>query len=139
MKTAVITCLVLFLSTWHLCAEQFPPVPNKVVAPIYPALAFQAAISGTVTIRATVSKAGIVTTAKMIEGHKLLELASEEAAKKWTFVRGEKNREVNLVFVFIREPANTPLAKLTTRYHDVPPWTVEVRRAIPSPEKLFGK
>ena len=125
--TMVLTCIVFSWGTSHLCAT--PPTPLEAVAPNYPLLAVYAEISGTVTIRATVSKAGIVKSAKLAEGHKLLGPPARVAAKKWRFEPGNEKREVKLVFVFRVMPEDTPFEERTTRFHS--PWRIEVRRVVP--------
>ena len=126
----ILTGIVFLWGTSHLFAT--PPTPLVAVAPQYPRLAVYAHLSGTVTIRATVSKAGIVKSAKLVEGHQghtLLRSPARDAAKKWRFEPGNEKREVNLVFVFRIMPRDTPDGDLTTRYHY--PRRIEVRHVIP--------
>lgn len=125
--------LVITCNTW--AKSVVPDVINialELVAPTYPPVALYAGASGTVTVRATINKAGIVRSTKIIEGHKLLNSPARKAAKKWRFnsVRWPKNRKENLVFVFRIEPMNTPHAKLTTRFWPID-YKVEIRRVVP--------
>lgn len=128
--TMILTGIVFLWGTSHLCAD--PPTPLEAVAPQYPLLAVYAEISGTVTIRATVSKAGIVKSAKLAEGHQghtLLRSPARDAARKWRFEPGNEKRKADLVFVFRIMPKDTPIGEVTTRFHH--PWRIEVRRVVP--------
>jgi len=68
-------------------------VPLYKVEPEYPQIAKAARISGIVTLRATISKAGIVTNLRAICGPQLLQDASVKAVQQWKYrpylVRGE--------------------------------------------------
>lgn len=62
---------------------------NKLVIekanPVYPPLAKAAGLQGTVRLDLTISEAGAVISAKVIEGHPLLKDAAVGAAKKWKY------------------------------------------------------
>jgi TonB family protein len=70
--------------------------PSYVVAPRYPILAFQARVSGEVTIEVQVSEAGRVEAVSRFDGDKIFRAASEEAARSWNtrrlLVRAEDAR-----------------------------------------------
>lgn len=128
--TMILTGIVFLWGASHLFAT--PPNPLEAVAPPYPLLALYSGTSGTVTIRATVSKAGKVKSAKLAEGHQghpLLRSPARDAAKQWRFEPGNEKHEVNLVFVFRIMPKNAPFGEGTTRFHY--PWRIEVRRVAP--------
>jgi TonB family protein len=55
------------------------------VGPIYPPLARQARIEGTVVVDLSVSEEGTVSFAKLVHGHPLLVPAAMEAARKWIY------------------------------------------------------
>jgi TonB family protein len=57
---------------------------NK-VAPVYPQLARQARIQGTVTLRAEIGKDGNVDNLQLISGHPMLVPAAIEAVKQWKY------------------------------------------------------
>ncbi|HET9307220.1 MAG TPA: energy transducer TonB [Candidatus Sulfotelmatobacter sp.] len=59
--------------------------PVKKVAPVYPPLARQARIQGTVILRAVISKSGDVGNIQLISGHPLLAPAAIEAVKQWKY------------------------------------------------------
>lgn len=79
------------------CADQLPVVhlPLKVgvlngkatskPAPVYPALARAAHVSGNVVVRVLVSKCGNVLFAKAISGNPLLQQSASDAAMNWHF------------------------------------------------------
>jgi protein TonB len=55
------------------------------VAPVYPALARQMHVTGTVKIMITVAPNGSVKNAKVVGGHPLLAEAALDAVKQWRF------------------------------------------------------
>ena len=55
------------------------------VEPLYPPLAKQARISGTVRLNVTIDKEGHVENLTLISGHPLLVQAAREAVQKWTY------------------------------------------------------
>ena len=58
------------------------------VDPVYPALARQMHIAGTVKVEIVITPAGTVKSTKVLGGHPLLATAAEEAVKKWKFEPG---------------------------------------------------
>ena len=66
----------------------------KRVFPVYPPLARQARIQGTVMLRIIVSKSGDVTELRLLSGHPLLAPAAIEAVRQWKYKPYEVNREV---------------------------------------------
>jgi TonB family protein len=56
------------------------------VAPIYPSIALNMHITGTVKVEARVSSAGIVQSVEVKGGHPLLAQAAAEAVTKWKWV-----------------------------------------------------
>ena len=109
--------------------------PSYVVAPRYPILAFQARVSGRVTVEVDVADSGAVDSIVRFDGDKIFQKASEEAAKAWRFQPSRKqNRRCTLIFVYVIMPKNTPSEDLTTRF--VPPLQVEIRRETAEPTVL---
>ena len=63
------------------------------VAPVYPPLARQARIQGTVILRIIINKLGEVRDTQLVNGHPLLAPAAIEAVKKWRYIPYESDRE----------------------------------------------
>lgn len=70
------------------------------VDPVYPALARQMRISGTVKVEVVITPAGTVKSTKILGGHPLLAAAAEEALKKWKFEPGATETTQTVVFDF---------------------------------------
>jgi len=121
--------LFLFLSASLAAAQEPSSAPLEIptetqrtylvkkVAPVYPPLARQARIQGTVTLRVVISKSGDVLNIRLISGHPLLAPASIEAVKQWKYqpylVDGmpvEVETEVQVNFKLGKEPAPEGIA-----------------------------
>lgn len=63
------------------------------VAPVYPPLARQARIQGTVILRIIIDKLGEVRDTQLVNGHPMLAPAAVEAVKKWRYIPYESNGE----------------------------------------------
>ena len=63
------------------------------VAPMYPPLARQARIQGTVILRININKLGEVRDTQLVNGHPLLAPAAVEAVKKWRYIPYESDGE----------------------------------------------
>ena len=61
------------------------PTKIKHVNPIYPSLAKQAGVAGTVVLECTISPQGRVANVKTVSGPSLLQKAAADAAKQWTY------------------------------------------------------
>jgi TonB family protein len=57
----------------------------KKVSPVYPPLARQARIQGTVTLKVQISKSGDVVSMQLVSGHPMLAPAAIEAVKQWKY------------------------------------------------------
>jgi protein TonB len=57
----------------------------KKTAPVYPAIARNAHVSGTVVLQATISKAGVVENLHVINGPAMLRQSAQDAVKTWRF------------------------------------------------------
>ena len=55
------------------------------VNPVYPELARQTHISGSVKVEATIAPSGAVTNVRLIGGHPVLAGAAEDALRKWKY------------------------------------------------------
>ncbi len=55
------------------------------VQPVYPPLARQARIQGTVELRAIVSKAGMIENLAVVSGHPMLVKSAVEAVRQWRY------------------------------------------------------
>jgi TonB family protein len=127
------------LATWSSIAAANAPAavaPRAVlaVAPEYPAIAHQANIAGTVTIRLSVGPHGTVTHASVVEGgHRLLRESALVAARLWEFepALGD-SREAEVAFVYALLPETACFQKTLPRF--VPPSRVEVavRKVVPT-------
>jgi TonB family protein len=59
------------------------------VAPLYPPLARQARIQGTVILRIVINQVGAVSDVQLVSGHPMLAPAAVEAVKKWRYLTHE--------------------------------------------------
>jgi protein TonB len=57
----------------------------KSVNPVYPAIAKAANVSGAVSVEIVINEQGIVSSARAVSGHPLLQSAAVEAARQWEF------------------------------------------------------
>ncbi len=67
------------------------------VPPVYPPLARQMRLTGTITVMATVDANGNVVKAETSSGNKLLAPAAIEAVKQWKFTPGAASTETVLI------------------------------------------
>jgi TonB family protein len=68
-----------------------PPTKIKDVAPVYPAIAQSARVSGEVVIEATIDEEGKVADTKVIKSVPLLDQAAVDAVKQWQYRPALKN------------------------------------------------
>ena len=79
-----------------------PPTVIRAVAPdTYPTIARQAHADARVVVEVKIDAIGKVVSAKMVEGHPLLQNPAVTAAKQWLFVSGAGGREARLTFTFL--------------------------------------
>lgn len=83
------------------------------VAPVYPPVARQARIQGTVRLQVVISKEGRVTSAEVISGHPLMQQAALEVVQQWvyrpTLLNGDPVEVVTTVSVnFTLEDSSAP-------------------------------
>lgn len=115
----LLICLATFATS-----QDSPQTPDRVpddaaqnllirkVNPVYPPLARQARIQGTVILKIVISKAGNVQSLQLVKGHPMLAPAAFEAVRQWKYqpylstgvpVEVETNVQVN--FVLAPQPA----------------------------------
>ena len=70
------------------------PVKTVNVAPRYPEAARIAKVEGMVIIEAVIDASGIVTSARVLRGHPLLDQAAVDAVSQWRFTPARLNNEV---------------------------------------------
>src|SRR5271165_3911762 len=97
MARRLIALLLLLVAYAALATAQLKPERVRVSAgvesgllqsrvdPIYPPLARQARIQGTVVLRVILSKTGEVEHVELISGHPMLAPAAIEAVKQWKY------------------------------------------------------
>ena len=90
-------CSVLMMFAALAASQDAPSVPIQVppdsvptlllrkVAPVYPPLARQARIQGTVILSIVINQDGEVRDTKLLSGHPMLALAAIEAVKQWRY------------------------------------------------------
>jgi hypothetical protein len=106
----------------------------KAVAPIYPKVEGATDPSGRVDVSLQISASGDVLSARAINGHPLLHVPAERAAKLWRFTPstgGASARTVLISFIFRTMPKDTPAEEISPIFS--PPYEVEIRRLIPGP------
>jgi len=101
----------------------------KKVAPIYPPLARQARIQGTVILRIVIDKSGNVFSVQLVSGHPMLSPAAMEAVRQWKYepylvngepVEVETNVQVNFKLEGEPASANPPESAPGTGPGEVP-------------------
>ncbi|MGH9928171.1 MAG: energy transducer TonB [Pyrinomonadaceae bacterium] len=100
----------------------------RAVAPVFPVPEKGGYAVGSVIVEIKVNAAGVVTTARAVQGHPFLYHAAENAAKRWLFASsvGEPGtRPVRLKFTFKIMDDETSEADLSPVY--TPPFQFEVR------------
>jgi TonB family protein len=70
------------------------------INPMYPELAKQARLSGTVKLEATIGASGQVKNVKVLGGHPLLAGAAEDALRKWRYEPGAGDTTTVIEFHF---------------------------------------
>ena len=97
MKMHAVAVLLVSVALTSLAASQIHPERVRVgqnvmsaqivtkVAPVYPPLARQARIQGSVVLRVRVNKSGDVTDIQLFSGHPMLAPAAIEAVKQWKY------------------------------------------------------
>jgi TonB family protein len=101
LEMSKVTSLAGCLLLTTLLRAQTPPmiVPPYIqqrrliyrVSPVYPKLAKQAHIQGTVKLAALIDEDGVVDHLKLISGHPLLVKAAFDAAKQWRYLPSTRN------------------------------------------------
>jgi TonB family protein len=116
--------LIVMAHPQSLATEQ--PRVISAAAPIFPALANAARVSGDVVVEVKIDASGMVTSAHA-EGHALLRKVSETAAKRWRFASAESSigiRTARLTFTFRALEKEMPEDRIAPVFY--PPYRVEV-------------
>ncbi len=113
-----------------------PPAVVSAVAPNYPPVASAARASGTVVVEVKVDGAGAVSSAEYVSGHPLLKQTSVDAARRWRFAVGSgeggaRTARLTFLFGYRDDKPERPGADQYDLVTFVPPYTVEVRKAVP--------
>src|SRR2546428_6174577 len=111
---------------------QKAPVLVSAFFPTYPPIARAAQIMGDVKIRVAIDAHGNVTETEILEGHKLLNDASVDAARQWRFETQEsasEKRFADLTFRFTLMPRCSDKRNHTPIFHA--PYTAEIRQEKP--------
>jgi TonB family protein len=100
----------------------------KKVAPVYPPLARQARIQGTVILKVSINKSGDVYDVQLVSGHPMLAPAAIEAVKQWKYqpylLNGqpvEVDTNVQVTFKISDKPASTGAEVPSGVAGDAPP------------------
>ena len=99
MKKFVLPLIALFVLTSALFAGTGRKVV-RMTQPVYPPLAKQMHLSGTVRLEATVTSSGKVAEVKIVGGHPVLSGPAAEAARKWQYEPGSETVE-SISFNFV--------------------------------------
>jgi TonB family protein len=100
--SAVVRLLAILLLVTGLAfaGDPPPPVIRSMEVPIYPQLAIQARVQGSVTLDVVVGVGGDVEEAKATSGHQLLTAISAENVKTWRFAPSPDGKPVKLTITF---------------------------------------
>ena len=77
------------------------PVKTANVAPKYPEAARIAKVNGVVIIEAVIDASGVVTSARVLRGHPMLDQAAVDAVSQWRFTPARLNNEVIPVVITV--------------------------------------
>lgn len=80
--------MLCFLLSVVTCCAQGQVCVRHIVVPAYPVLARMARVEGTVTVEAKIGPDGRVISAESSGGQELLQRASEQNIRQWTFSPG---------------------------------------------------
>lgn len=90
------------------------------VAPVYPPLARQARIQGTVMLKIVINKDGDIRDMQLVSGHPMLAPAAMEAVKKWKYQPYTKDGEVVEVSTMVRVIFSMPDSPAAGAVGDAP-------------------
>jgi TonB family protein len=137
MITTLLLALALLPTPYEPCGW-FPAV---IEGPIYPVLATQAGIEGTVKVRISLDGDGKVSAVEAASGHRLLADAATENVRSWVFVRcGEAASNIEFTYAFKLE--GETYARPRTRFRYEHPYrvtvTAEAQHWMPSQSRPRG-
>jgi TonB family protein len=111
-------------------ADSVPTLLVREVAPLYPPLARQARIQGTVVLSVVINKEGEVRDTKLVSGHPMLAPAAIEGVKQWRYkpyIQDDKPVEVEtIVRISFKMPDYSAMSSARGAQLDSPP-----RAAVP--------
>jgi TonB family protein len=130
-----IILLVLFLLSFSLTAtialaqatDVAQPIVLSYIAPRYPPIALAAGVKGTFIVEVTVLADGSISSAKVVQGHPLLNKVILDAAQKWRFgplTMSANEQIVRLNFNFDVKDEETTNTWDETRF--IPPNSLEI-------------
>jgi len=134
LRLAILGLSVILTALWTSASgtesiQGQQPVVVEAVAPAYPIFLGNPNPSGRVDVRVQLNEEGRVTEAHAINGHPLLQLVAEPAAKRWRFeptISNAQSRSALITFLFNIMPKGTPAEQMTTIFSR--PYQIEVRR-----------
>ncbi len=140
MTRPQVATLLLLIAFGSLAASQVSPEPYRAddhvmsgllmkrVPPLYPPLARQARIQGTVILKARINKSGEVESIQLVSGHPLLAPAAIAAVKQWKYesymLNGEPVEVETNVAVNFTLAGTAPAAGVTSNVSDAPAGSV---------------
>jgi len=100
LKKFVLPLIALFVLPSALSAGAGRKVV-RAAQPVYPSLAKQMRLSGTVRLEATVASSGKVSDVKVIGGNPVLSQSAAEAARKWQYEPASTTTVEEISFNFV--------------------------------------
>src|SRR6266481_6670133 len=123
---AILISLAFSGSENRTSAQELQPI--EAVAPVYPVMALNAGVSGTVSLEVQVDQHGVVTSVRTLVGPELLRKVSERAASRWRFrptPESAGSRSEDLIFVFSLMQGSPTSDDLVPIF--LPPYQIEVK------------
>jgi TonB family protein len=136
MTRPLVARLLLLITLTSLAASQAVPVGDSVdqnvmsvhllkrVPPVYPPLARQARIQGTIILKVHITKSGDVANIQLVSGHPMLAPAAIEAVKQWKYdpylLNGDPIEVVTNVAVNFTLAGAAPATGVTSNVSDGP-------------------
>jgi TonB family protein len=114
---------------WRWSATRQPVVAAS-SAPIYPPIAVAARATGYVIVEVQINAEGLVTSARALKGHPLLQRVSVDAAKSWRFApsaEGNNVRTSQVTFIFNVLDSETKDSKVRSPVF-LTPYQAEIKR-----------
>jgi TonB family protein len=100
LVTPILRLSLLSFATMAVCCAQDERKPVENPSPVYPPLARQLRLTGTVRVKAVVSPDGTVKHAEVVGGHPVLADAALDAIKRWRYAPAKTETPIELEFRF---------------------------------------